>query len=267
MKAVINGKEEIVPLCTCGKCIVKRLRKDHFLSYPYNKNTKSIYNQDYPDQTQLSKVLNDPKHIYNKSKGCNFDNNFRENVPTSLIPTYKNDYKPFKVEAKPNVPKKIEFKEEPPFFGDSSYNKDYPNWGSTLEDKAPLEKVPDIKVPLRGKSNYTESYPFHPTESYNPHDYNKKIIPKSNLKFHGDLNPDTSYNNSFKPVDFNQPHYFNNDNKPKNNNFKTVDFLPDESCPNNFESTYNSTIGNYKDNEECKLRQYLRKRGMTCLVI
>ena len=30
-----------LPFCTCGKCIVKRTRKDFFTSFPYNKNLSS----------------------------------------------------------------------------------------------------------------------------------------------------------------------------------------------------------------------------------
>ena len=266
MKVVIDGKTEVVPLCTCGKCIVKRLRKDHFLSYPYNKNVKSIYKQDYPDQLSLSKTLNDPKHAFNKSKGCNFDGNYKEHIPTSLLSTHKMDYKPFKVTYEPKIPVKSEI-EKAPFFGNSSYKTDYNNWGSTLEDKVPLEKLPEIKVPLRGKSNYVESYPFYPTENYMPHEYNKKIIPKSNLEFHGKLNPETTYKNNFVPINFNQPHYFNKDDNINRNNVERTNFIPAEFPPNNFDSTYGSTIGNYKDNEGCKLREYLRKKGKTCLVI
>jgi len=104
MKVEIDGKLQEVPKCTCGKCLVKRLRKEHFLSYPYNKGLKSIYKNDYPQHT-LSKSLNDPKNLYNKAVGSpGFDGVFREHIPTSLLSTHKMDYKPFKVNFEPIEP-------------------------------------------------------------------------------------------------------------------------------------------------------------------
>jgi len=74
-----------------------------------------------------------------------------------------------------------------PFFGNSTYRTYYNGWGSTLEDKTPLEKLPDIKIPLRGNSNYKESYPKFPVDNYLPS--NSQIIPKSSLTFFGKINP------------------------------------------------------------------------------
>ena len=36
-----------VPNCTCGKCIVKRMRKDFFENFPYGKNLGSTYTTDF----------------------------------------------------------------------------------------------------------------------------------------------------------------------------------------------------------------------------
>ena len=36
-----------IPLCTCGKCVIKRSKKDHFHSLPYSKNLSSLYQNDF----------------------------------------------------------------------------------------------------------------------------------------------------------------------------------------------------------------------------
>lgn len=264
MKVELDGKIQTVPLCTCGKCIVKRLRKEHFLSYPYNKGLKSSYKNDYPAHT-LSKALNDPKFLHNKALGApGFDKIYKEHIPTSLISTHKMDYKPFKVDYEEPVPQNAEV-DKVPFFGNSTYRTYYNGWGSTLEDKIPQEKLPDIKIPLRGNSNYKESYPKFPIDNYMPQD--TKIIPKSTLEFYGKINPETSYGNTFKPVDFNQPHYFNKDDKKNKQNSEKTSFVPAEFPASNFESCYNSSIGNYDRTNLCRLREFLKKRGKTCLEI
>lgn len=265
MKAVIDGKEQTVPRCTCGKCIVRRLRKEHFLSYPYNKGLKSCYKNDYTPHP-LSRSLNDPKLNYNKAKGSGFDGVYKDHIPTSLLSTHKMDYKPFKVDYEEPQPQKHEI-EKAPFFGNSTYRTYYNGWGSTLEDKLPLEKLPEIKIPLRGKSNYKESYPKWPTENYLPN--NLQIIPKSNLEFFGKINPETTYGNNFQPVDFNQPHYFNKDDRKNKQNSEKTNFVPAEFPPSNFESTYANSTGAYpKDLDEiCKLRQFLNRKGMKYLEI
>ena len=35
LEVTIDGVKTKVPQCTCGKCIVRRLRKDFFTSFPY----------------------------------------------------------------------------------------------------------------------------------------------------------------------------------------------------------------------------------------
>ena len=51
LEVTINGKLTKVPPCTCGKCIVRRLRKDFFSSFPYNKDLASTYKNDYDWKT------------------------------------------------------------------------------------------------------------------------------------------------------------------------------------------------------------------------
>ena len=42
MDVTIDGQLRTVPKCTCGKCIVRRLRGNNFPSFPYNKNITRI---------------------------------------------------------------------------------------------------------------------------------------------------------------------------------------------------------------------------------
>ena len=263
MQVELNGKIQTVPLCTCGKCIVKRLRKEHFLSYPYNKGLCSVYSNDFgPNET--APLLNDPKYQYNKAKVCSIDGTYKEHIPTSLMSTNKMDYKPFKVSTEEHKPNKQEV-EKAPFFGKSTYNTHYTGWGSTLESKPTSTPLPEIHVPLKGDSNYKESYPRYPKSDYEKKDM--KIIPKSNLEFFGKLNPETSYGNTYQPVDFKQPHYFNKDDRFNKANCEKTNFVPAEFPPSNFESSYKRSIGNFDKSNICKLREFLVKIGKTSLVI
>lgn len=263
MKVEIDGKLQTVPLCTCGKCLVKRLRKEHFLSYPYNKGICSQYINDYGPNSSAP-FLNDKKNQYNKAKQCNLNDTFKDHIPTSLLSTHKMDYKPFKVQPEEHKPQKHEI-EKAPFMGNTTYKTFYNDWGSTLENKPPQEAIPEIHVPLKGKSNYKESYIKYPTEDYEK--TNTQIIPKSNLEFFGKINPETTYGNTYKPVDFNQPHYFNKDDKFNKNNCEKTNFVNADFPPSNFESSYKRSIGNFDKSNICKLREFLLKRGRTCLEV
>ena len=95
LEVTINGKLTKVPPCTCGKCIVRRLRKDFFSSFPYNKDLASTYKNDYDWKTNTP---DNPDEGYNRSKHNGFEGAYKEHIPTSLISTMKMDYKPFKVQ-------------------------------------------------------------------------------------------------------------------------------------------------------------------------
>ena len=88
----IDGKFQTVPKCTCGKCIVRRLRENLFTPFPYAKDLASTYKDDYDWKTN-------PKEgpEYNRSKHNSFEGAYKEHIPTSLISTAKMSYKPFKV--------------------------------------------------------------------------------------------------------------------------------------------------------------------------
>ena len=249
-----------MPPCTCGKCIVRRLRKDFFSSFPYNKDMATTYKDDYDWK------VNDPENpdeTYNRSKHTGFEGQYKEHLPTSLISTMKMDYRPFKVK----VEDKQKPKKEPmkiPFMGRTTYQQTYPNWGVVPVGGGDESKIPEIQVPLRGQSNYKENYPKYDPKFYQggePLDF-----AKSTLKFTGDLNPSTTYGDAYKPVDLGNPNYFPKDplfNTAKGENpvFKAADFPP-----NNFETEYYSKYKAYEDGM-CELRKYLNKRGMKFLVI
>ena len=90
----INGKFQTVPKCTCGKCIVRRLRENLFTPFPYAKDLATTYKTDYDWKTNPKE---DPDLDYNPSKHNSFEGAYKEHIPTSLISTAKMSYKPFKV--------------------------------------------------------------------------------------------------------------------------------------------------------------------------
>ena len=53
LEVEINGVKTIVPQCTCGKCIVRRLRQNMGSNIPYSKNLDSTYTIDYPWKNTL----------------------------------------------------------------------------------------------------------------------------------------------------------------------------------------------------------------------
>lgn len=259
MEVEIEGHRVTVPHCTCGKCIVRRLRKDHFSSIPYNKNLGSTYTKDYDWKTNNK---NNEPEFYNRSKHTGFEGCYKEHLPTSLMSTMKFDYKPFKVKLENKVKENIKVPNVP-FFGRTSYETQFPNWGAMTIGGRSRVTLPEIKVPLRGNSNYVENY-----IRYDPKYYEKRDpcdFSKATMQFYGKLNPETSYNTSYKPIDFKQPHYFSND-KFKKSDVEKSSFVPAEFPPSNFESNYATSFVDYKDNR-CRLAEYLKNKGMKYLEV
>ena len=64
----INGKFQTVPKCTCGKCIVRRLRENLFTPFPYAKDLASTYKDDYDWKTNPKEgpELTVPSTIHSK---------------------------------------------------------------------------------------------------------------------------------------------------------------------------------------------------------
>jgi hypothetical protein len=244
----IDGVKTRVPQCTCGKCIVRRLRKNEDPSIPYNKDLQSIYTSDYPAKRPIK-----DKGFLNKAKLTGFDNQYKETLPGGLVSTMKGDYVPYDVKL--DNPKKTQYDiYTGPFTGPTTNEVNYLNWGSTGSEPIKSTTFPDIKIPLRGKSNYNENYIKYPTGSYKPRD---PIKSTDSQKPHGKLADDTTYNTDYIPHDSRNEKF-----KPlQNTNFITADNPPD-----NFDTTYRINYIDY-DDKMCRLRKYLNARGMRYLVV
>jgi len=244
----IDGVKTTVPQCTCGKCIVRRERKNQDPSLPYNKNLSSIYTTDYPPKKPIK-----DKGFLNQSKLTGFDNSYKETVPGGLTSTMKSDYIPYDIKLEnPKQTKYDLYSGE--FLGPTTNQVYYLNWGSGGANPTEVTKFPDIKIPLRGISNYSENYIKYPNESYKPRDP-IKIIDSQNA--HGKLNGDTTYGSDYVPHEIS-----NNKFKP----FLDSNFIKSENPPDNFDTTYKNNFVEY-DDKMCRLRKYLNARGMRYLVI
>ena len=256
----IDGQLKTVPKCTCGKCIVRRLRGNINPSFPYNKNLASTYTNDYDWKTNPKE---DPNTIYNRSKHNSFEGAYREHIPTSLISTAKMCYKPFKVkEEEKQKPKNDELKI--PFLGRSTYTRHYPSWGDITPCPNTLDKIEDINVPLRGVPNYTESYPKYDDRYYK--DTEPLNFNKATLKFTGDIDPRTSYNEDYKPNDLSNKIYFPDDKLINGAKGENTVLQNGPNAPGNLNTTYKRDYIKY-DDHMCKLRKWLNERGMRFLVI
>ena len=217
LEVTIDGIKTKVPQCTCGKCIVRRLRKDFFTSFPYSKDLGSTYTIDYPWKARIK----DPGY-YSRSMHTGFENSYKEHLPNGMISEMKSKYLPYKVDLD-------HLKKDPakiysiPFIGRSTNEVMFPNWGAITSEKKEEVKLPDINVPFRGHSNYSENYVKYPDKFYAGRE--PLNFAKATLKFYGNIKPDTTYRTSYKPVDFNQPHYFPTE-KDVNPNLKSFAFLP-----------------------------------------
>ena len=258
MNAEVNGENCELPYCTCGKCIVRRLRKGFFTNFPYNPNISSGYGSDFDWKTNQ----NTP-NFYNRSKHTGFEGAYRENLPTSLISTMKFDYRPFKV----NLEEKEQEQQQVfsvPFIGRSTYQTKYPHWGDTLVHAKEKASIPEIKVPLSGNSNYKENY-----VKYQPNFYKKRDLANpgnSSLSFYGKINPETSYGSTYKPIDFNQPHYFHKQKYTKYTAEGKSTLEPAKFPKSNFQSLYSQSYKDFSDNN-CGLAQILKERGQKHLEI
>ena len=244
----IDGVRTRVPQCTCGKCIVRRQRKMEDPSIPYNKDLSSIYTSDYLPKNPIK-----DKGYLNRAKLTGFQNSYKETLPGGLTSTMKGDYIPYDVNIA--QPKKSTFDiYSGPFVGPTTNDVNYLNWGSSGAGKSKVSTFPDIKIPLRGDSNYNENYIKHPNENYK---MREPFRPIDSQKPHGKLNDDTTYNTDYIPRESDNEKF-----KPlQNNNFISADNPPD-----NFDTTYRINYIDY-DDKMCRLRKYLNARGMRYLVI
>jgi hypothetical protein len=246
-----------IPLCTCGKCIVKREKKDHFYSLPYSSKLASMYQNDFNWKNPRTF-----KTDYLKATHSAMENSYRKNIPGCLVTTNKTAYKPFKVSLE-GIEKKTKNVESVPFYGSTTYENTYINYGSTRLAKGlePDDKV--FKVNFRGKSLYTSDFRNYDTEDYMKK--NSYIYYKPTLKFVGEVASDTEFNQNFLPVDYNQPAYFGGDKLKKSDLYKSQ-MIPCPFPKSNFESiTRTAFVDHFQ--RPCRLREYMTKNNITTLEI
>ncbi len=246
-----------IPLCSCGKCIIKKMKRDHFHSLPYSSRLSSVYQNDFGwKNPRLFKT------DYLKAKHSAMENSLRKNIPGCLVTTNKTAYKPFKVSLE-GIQPKVHKVEAIPFYGSTTNENTYINFGSTRLAKGIEMDKEEVKVTFRGKSLYSTDF-----KNNNPNDYLKKtdyIYYKPTLKFVGDVSKESEYNTNFLPVDYNQPAYFGG-NKLKKEDLYKNQMIPCPFPKSNFESiTKTSFVDHYK--RPCRLREYMTKNGFTSLEI
>jgi hypothetical protein len=234
------------------------MRKDTYTNFPYGKNLASTYSGDF----DLKDIKRSPD-IYLRSKHSGFDGLYKEHLPTGLISTMKFDFKPFKVKMEDKQQEDFKIMSVP-FFGRTTNQANYANWGDISVGNREKVELPEIKVPCRGNSNYLENYINH-----DPDRYINRVpmnFSKGTLKFYGKLNPETTFNTSFKPVDLNQPHYFNRKRITKTMVEGKSSLEPAKFPNSNIESLYAESYIDFKD-KMCQLAEHLRKTGIKCLEI
>lgn len=247
MNVEINGETKIVPICTCGKCIIRRNRDGNNSKYPYNRNMGTTYRNSFQNK---GKGLSAP--FLNRSVRNNFDGKFREYLTSGLLSTMKFDFKPYLVKMNNNDLGEKD-KDDTPFFGRSTYDRNFPSWGKASSGNLPKEKLPFIQVPFRGETIYNNDYKKQIPEKNNP-----CLKQTSSLGFNGKILNDTNGRESYKPL---QP--FTMEKQRKTDIEKTTNFPAD--YPKEFDSTYGVSYLNFDKN--CELAQYLKKSGMKNLEI
>ena len=252
LEVVIDGVKTKVPQCTCGKCIVRRLRENNWDTFPYNKNLATTYTTDYPWKTPIK----DPGY-YNRSMHNGFEDQYKEHLPNGMTSEMKAKYIPFEIEKDNGNKEPIKIYSTP-FIGTTTNEIEYPNWGAITSEPTDEVKFPDIQIPFRGSSNYADNYKKYPDQYYQMREPLK--FAKDNLKFAGELNPNTTYNTEYTPKQM------VDNNADKNPNLTSYAFVPCENAPDNFDTTYRTHYVPYEDGM-CKLRKYLNARGMRYLVI
>lgn len=249
MNVEINGEKLTVPLCSCGKCIIRRNRdKNRLTKYPYSNFMGTTYSKAY---VRKDKELSAP--YLNRSLRNGFDGKFREHLTSGLISTMKFDFKPFMIKLDPKRGENNDF-ENTPFFGRSTYGCNFPSWGAASTGNGPKDKLPLISVPFRGGSNYNDSYKTFDEDGYKN---SPEIKQFASINFRGRILNDSNGRESYQGL--NNPFSME---KPKKYDIEKGAFLP-ATYPKDLGSTYNESFGDFKDS--CELRGYLKKKGMNKL--
>ena len=246
-----------IPLCTCGNCCLKRKKHDHFISLPYSSRLSSLYQHDF--NWKNPRVF---KTDYLKATHSAQENSYKKNINNCLISTNKLSYKPFKVSLEGIEPKSVKV-ESIPFYGSTTYENNYINYGSTRLAKGIEPDNRSFKVNFRGNSTYRNTYIPHDKEEYMKP--NKYIYYKPTLKFVGDLSNETEIRDNYKPVDFKQPAYFGGDKLNKADLYKNQ-IIPCPFPKSNFESVTKTAFKDHSK-EPCKLKEYMKKINVTSIEI
>jgi len=254
MNLEIDGVKVTVPLCSCGKCIIRRQRYPQHNLYSYSKNMGSSYLKDY----DLKDKTSSPKYLNRSIRNC-FNGSYREHLPAGLMSTMKFDFKPYRIKLEES---KAESKhlESFPFLGRSSYNTFFPSYGSASNGNNPKEKLPNIFVPFRGNSNYLENYKKYESELYKNRD--PTLTQVGSLNFKGFMSPESTGRDKFRPIDLNQPHYFSSE-RPKKCEKERAKIIPANYPNGDQKSTYENFYSPSK--QECELAVYLTKKGLKAL--
>ena len=243
MNVEINGEKKTVPLCTCGKCIIRRNRDGNRNSkYPYNRKMGTTYGGDF---VKKGKGLS--ATFLNRSVRNGFDGKYKEHLTSGLMSTMKFDFKPYLVKNNPNQGDGFD-KDQSPFMGRSTYGSNFPSWGGASSGNGPKEKLPFIEVPFRGGSNYSDNY-----KNFDPQ--NTGILRQgSSLGFNGKKLNDSNARESYQGLE--TPFSME---KPKKTDKEKAVIIPAD-YPKEFGSTYGNSYGGYDSN--CDLAVYLKKSGM-----
>jgi len=254
MNIELNGEKMTVPICSCGKCIIRRDRfGNRGTKYPYNRNLGSTY-----AKTHDLKGKGLSAQYFNRSIRNGFEGSYKEHLTAGFMSTMKFDFKPFLIKLDPSRLENQNL-DQAPFWGRSTYNSNFPSWGGASKGNGPKEKLPFIKVPFRGNSNNLESYKKHDEDNYKYLSPNLKQF--ASIDFKGKILNDTNFNESYKPIDNDKNYYLNLERPKKAEREKDILIPADYPKSDNFNSTYGTYFKNNL-NENCELALFLRKTGL-----
>ena len=252
MKSNLNDsakKEDCYPSCSCTKCVIRRERTQRKGNYQF-----SSMGSNYMQEFEEKQIASSPKY-FNRSNRNNFDGTYKTHLSSGLMSTMKFDFKPYKVKLDEDNSEKHKLNSFP-FWGKSSYNTNFANYGSASNGNDPLEKLPFIKIPFRGKSNYYDNYKTYKEDVYSNRESNKKI--NCSLGFKGFMSPESVKSEQFKPADFSQKHYFSPERSYKATREKAM------IIPAKYHDANSTTYENFFNNKSrnCKLETYLNNKGV-----
>ena len=244
---MIADKNCDYPNCTCMKCVIRRERSQRKGNYQF-----SSAGTQYMNEYEEKKYISSPKYFNRSNRNC-FDGTYKKHLSSGLMSTMKFDFKPFKVKLDEDNSNKHNLKSFP-FWGKSSYDTNFANYGSASNGNDPKKDLPFIKIPFRGGSNYGDNFQKH-KDDYSDRDSNLKI--NCSLGFKGYMNPESHKSEQFKPADFTQQHYFSPERSYKATREKAT-IIPAKY--HDADSTSYENFFNEK-NKHCKLDSFLHSKG------